>query len=106
MAKVNKKDKYHGEPITKAVSEEIDKVIRESSPAEVETTVPETDKYGKIANALHVNVRKEPNLQAEVLEVLREGDQVKLLDKLPNFWEVSTSTHSIAYIASEFIEEV
>lgn len=106
MARVNRKDKYYGEPITEAVSEEIDKVIRESSPAEVETPVPNTEKNGKIANTLYVNVRKEPNLQAEVLEVLREGDQVKLLDKLPNFWEVSTSTHSVAYVASEFIEEV
>lgn len=77
----------------------------ETSPAEVETPVPKTVINGKIVNTLHVNVRREPTSDSDVLEILRKGDRVKVLEKGEEFWKVSTSVHRIAYISSNFIEE-
>lgn len=78
----------------------------EPSPAEVETTtVPPTVTNGEIVNALYVKVRREPNFDSEVLEVLRKGDKVKVMEKGNIFWKVSTSINKIAYISSEFIKE-
>lgn len=78
--------------------------IREVSPAELETTGPET-KNGTVANSLYVNVRKEPSYESDVLEVLRKGDKVIVLGKSGEFYKVSTSVNKIAYISSEFIKE-
>lgn len=78
----------------------------ETSLAEVETTtVPPTGINGEIINTLYVKVRREPNFDSEVLEVLRKGDKVKVLEKGNGFWKVSTSVNKIAYISSEFIKE-
>lgn len=78
--------------------------IREVSPAELETTGPET-KNGTVANSLYVNVRKEPSYESDVLEVLRKGDKVIVLGKSGDFYKVSTSVNKIAYISSDFIKE-
>lgn len=102
MGRVSKKDRFQSEPITEAVREEVEKIIVEESPAEVETT---TVTNGEIANTLHVKVRREPSFESEVLEVLRKGDKVKVLEKGNDFWKVSTSVNNIAYISSEFIKE-
>lgn len=80
------------------------KEIREVSPAELETTGPET-KNGTVVNSLYVNVRKEPSYESDVLEVLRKGDKVIILGKSGEFYKVSTSVNKIAYIFSEFIKE-
>lgn len=77
---------------------------KEESPAQEETTGPETIN-GIIVNRLNVNVRKESDLESEVLEVLRKGDKVTILGKENGFHKVSTSTNSIAYISSDFIKE-
>lgn len=81
--------------------------ITEESPAEVETTtVPPTVTNGEIINAVHhVAVRMEPNFESVVLEVLRKGDKVKVLEKGNDFWKVSTSINPIAYVHSKFIKE-
>lgn len=106
MGRVSKKDRFQSEPITEAVREEVEKIIVEESPAEVETTtVPPTVTNGEIVNTLHVKVRREPSFESEVLEVLRKGDKVKVLEKGNDFWKVSTSVNNIAYISSEFIKE-
>lgn len=76
-----------------------------TSPAEMETTGPET-KYGVVAHAKRVNVRNQPSLVAEVLEIIHEGDKVVILAKLPNFYKVATGNSPEAYIDSRYIEEV
>lgn len=80
---------------------------KEWSPAKAETTVPKTVTNGIIVNAVHVNVRKEPNRESPVVEILRSGDKVKLLEKneKSEFWKISTSTNKVAYISSKFIKE-
>lgn len=94
MAK--KRNYYDEEPLTE---------IKEESPSDVETTVPPTVTNGEIINALNVKVRKTPNPESKVLEVLRKGDKVKVLEKGDDFWKVSTSVNKIAYISSNFIKE-
>lgn len=77
----------------------------EMSPAEVETTGPET-KNGIIVGAMNVKVRKEPWADDDnVIEVLRRGDKVVINDKVGGFYKVSTSVHPVAYISSTFVKE-
>ncbi len=76
----------------------------EETPAEVESNGPET-KNGIITNSLFVNVRKEPNIESDSVEVLRRGDKVKLIKKVAGFYEVNTSVNKHVYISSDFIEE-
>lgn len=97
--------KSNGKPIEANIISVNNKPI-EQSPAEVETTVPPTVTNGVIVNALLVNVRREPCLNADVLEVLRKGDKVAILEKGTEFWKVSTSVNKIAYISSDFVMEV
>lgn len=85
------------------IVEEVKEVIEES-PAEVETTGPET-KNGIIKGSMYVNVRREPWVDENVLEVLRQGDKVKILGSVDGFYKVSTSTYKIAYISKDFVEE-
>lgn len=77
----------------------------DESPAEVETNGPET-KNGTVANALNVNLRSEPSFDTNnVIEILKKGDKVIILDSAKEFYKVSTSTNRIGYIASDFIKE-
>lgn len=84
---------------------DINNKVKEKSPAEVETTVPPTVINGIIINSLYVKVRKGPSFESEVVEVLRKGDKVKVLEKGAKFWKVSTNSNIVAYISSDFIEE-
>lgn len=77
--------------------------IAEQSPAEVETTGPETIN-GIIINAKLVNVRKKPSFHSEVLEVLREGDMVTILDSEGEYYKVSTSVNKEAYIYGSYVK--
>lgn len=94
-------DDFISDDLTK---KEIAKTI-EKSPTEVETPVPPTVTNGVIANALYVKVRKEPDFESDVLEVLPKGDKVTILEKGKDFWKVSTSINKIAYISSQFVKE-
>lgn len=76
---------------------------KEESPAEMETTGPET-KNGIIENSLIVNLRREPSLESPVLEVLNRGDKVTIVDKKDNFYKVSVRNR-IGYILSDFVKE-
>ena len=87
-----------------SVSEEVVKEVIEESPAEVETTGPET-KHGIIKGSMYVNVRREPWVDENVLEVLRLGDKVRILGAVDGFYKVSTTAHKIAYISKDFVEE-
>lgn len=104
--KYNRNDKKN--ILTTGLMEEsnIFEEVTEQSPAEVETTGPET-KNGIITGAMYVNVRREPCLDDDnVLEILREGDKVKFVDmKIDGFYKVTTSTHSVAYISASFVKE-
>lgn len=76
----------------------------EYSPAEVEKTGPET-KNGIIVNALFVNVRREPDYESEMVELLRKSDRVVIVGKVGEFYKVNTSVNRGVYISSNFIKE-
>lgn len=99
-----RKETFYDEPVYSTKRGAREKTTAKS-PAEVETMVSETIKNGTIVGALNVNVRKGPSLESEVLEVLRKGDKVRILDKDNNFYKVSTSVNPVAYIAFDFIKE-
>lgn len=78
--------------------------VSEESPAKEETTGPET-KNGKISNAIHVNVRMAPNLEADVVRLMREGDPVKIVGKVNGFCEVFIDVNKTGYIDANYVQE-
>lgn len=104
MGRGTRKEKFYDNPITENVKEEVNKALADQSPAEMETRGPETIN-GTVINSLFVKVRREPNFESDVIEVLRKGDRVIILGKDGEFHKVSTSVNKIAYISSEFIRE-
>lgn len=85
--------------------DEQDQFLEEvKSLTEKETTGPET-KNGIIVNSVFVKVRKEPNFESDVLEILPKGDKIRIIDSLDNFYKVETPSKKIAYICSDFVEE-
>lgn len=76
----------------------------EYSPAEVEKAGPET-KNGIISNALYVKARTDPSFDAEVVELLRKGDRVQIIDVVERFHKVNTALSKEAYVSSEYIKE-
>lgn len=83
---------------------EEDHTVTEESPAEMETTGPETIN-GIIINSVHVRARREPNIESDVIELLRKGDHVKILGNVDGFYKVETFANNIAYILSDFVKE-
>lgn len=85
---------------------ELEEVIEpiEEAPAEEESHGPQT-KNGTIVDALFVKVRKKPSMDSDVLEILEEGKKVTILGKVEDFYKVSTSSNSVAYIFSKFVKE-
>lgn len=77
---------------------------KENSPAEEEINGPET-KNGIIVNALNVKIRKEPSFESGTIGVVRKGDKVTILEKLKEFYKVSTEKNGIGYISLDFIKE-
>ncbi len=61
---------------------------------------------GIIDNADSVNVRRRPSMTASVVEVLRKGDHVKILDEDKNFYKVFTPHNLSGYIVSNYVKEV
>lgn len=87
---------------------EEDYTVTEESPAEMETTGPETINgivTGTIINSVHVRARREPNIESDVIELLRRGDHVKILGNVAGFYKVETPANNIAYILSDFVKE-
>lgn len=79
------------------------KVTKGSSPSKEENTVPETV-YGDgaVCNSSLVRVRKEPSTNCEIVEVLRDGEIVEILDKSDGFYKVKLKDGRIGYIASNY----
>lgn len=82
----------------------------EESPTEMEKTGPETINgiiTGTIINSVHVRVRREPNIKSDVIELLRRGDHVNILNmgNVGGFYKVETFTNNIGYILMDFVKE-
>lgn len=75
----------------------------EESPAEMETTGPETIN-GIISNSLNVKMRAEPDYESIVIGLLAKGDCVKILGEENSFYKILTRTGKIAYVSSSYIK--
>lgn len=104
MARGIRKEKFYDSSMIDEMKEEVRKTITESSPAEVESNGPET-KNGIVVNSLFVNVRREPSMKSDVVNVLRRGDSVQILDKTDGFYKINVGLIGIGYISSDFIRE-
>ena len=77
------------------------------SPCCMERNGPETINGIVITSPnLKVKVTKEPDFVSEVIEVLRDGDKVTILDKVYGHYKISTSVNKVAYIPKIFVKEV
>lgn len=95
-----KTDNYMPESILKLE----ETISIEESHAEAETTGPETIN-GTIVNAIHVNIRTEPNTNAEVIRLAEAGEKVTIVGKKNGFYEVEVGNGRTGFILSNFIKE-
>lgn len=114
MSKERVFDENHiGEAMSETEKVEVEKGIkeyeldstRESSPAEVETTGPETIN-GIIVNCINVKVRKKASADSDPVELLRVGDKVLIHRQIRDFYEVDTSTNKRVYILKAFVKQL
>lgn len=77
--------------------------ITEKSHAEVETNGPQT-KNGIVRNSIFVNIRKEPNLESEVLDTVRRGTKVTITDIVGSFYKILLG-EDVGYISKIYVEE-
>lgn len=87
----NKKNKEYIKPVAEAVTEEIpvstEEMLVESvvlpytEQEENKPAVYTIAKAGTVTNCSRLNIRKEPSLDAEILRVIKKGDDVEILDE-------------------------
>ena len=83
----------------------VNEEVKETFPAKVETMDPKT-RNGIIVGAMNVKVRRKPKLDEDnVVEILRQGDKVKILGETKEFYKVSTSVNRDVYIFKPFVKE-
>lgn len=102
MEKTTRKKRYYEEPVSEVVTNEVEEIVTESSPAKVEKNGPET-KNGIVTGALNVNLREKPMMYSPVLEVLRRGDHVMIHGRDGMFYKISTDKHKVGYVLSDLI---
>ena len=62
---------------------------------------------GKVVNCKLLNVRKKGNIDADIIEVINEGDEVEILTNLNKQWEfyrVRIPSGKIGFCMSKYIE--
>ena len=79
---------------------EIDNLAVEDKKEEIETV-----KKGKVANCKLLNVRKRPHQKAEILRLIKEGDEVELLHYHSSFefYKVRLEDGTVGFCMSKFI---
>lgn len=99
-------------PIEEIKSEE--PVTEPSEPIVIETEVTpkeikqKTAKFAVIVNAKRVNMRKDPNKEAEIIKVLDQGTKVMILDTsvyAGSWWKISVPSGHIGYMMSKYLKE-
>lgn len=101
-----KYDNYMTESISNSEkeTESYEEENTEESPAKEETRDPKT-KNGIICNTIYVNVRSAPNLEADVVRLMREGEKVKIVSKVNGFCEVFIDVDKTGYIDANYVQE-
>ena len=87
---------------TEEVTEEATEEVLEQSAEEAK----ENKRFGRIVNCELLNARKEPNVNSEVIEVLRNRDQdvIEILDEVDNFYKVLVHNKKV-YCMKKYIAE-
>lgn len=61
-------------------------------------------KRGTVVNAPFVKIRKEPVNNAEVLEIRKKGDRLKIKKLVGDYYMVEVDGHSGGYILTNYLE--
>lgn len=67
---------------------------------------PATEKKVEVHGCPALNVRKGPQKNAEVLEVVHEGAKLEVLKAIPNWYQVETESGTTGYVMAEYTKEV
>lgn len=80
----------------------------ESEATTMEEPTESTTGYGKVVNALWVNMRKQPTKDSRPVVTIQRGTEVEILSKVnPQWYKVKEQlADRVGYIHSDFIEEV
>lgn len=78
--------------------------IKEEFSPQWGTNGPET-KNGIVAGSLLVKLRKEPSFESDVMDLLRSGEKVTILEKGNKFYKVMTESNREGYISLDYIKE-
>lgn len=86
--------------------EELQEEVQEETELE-EKEFESIPNFGKVANCKRVNVRKFPNTNSEVLDILVVGEEVEILGKSAEEWyQVSINNRTNGFIMERYIDAV
>lgn len=78
------------------------KTIEEDSLPEVKEAEKKTNYTGKVIGGLNLNVRKEPKANGEILDTVRDGATVTIIEEVNDEWYHITSPNG--YVMKRFVK--
>ena len=99
-------DKKEEIEMSEIINQEKNEVIEEQKNEVIEEQKNVNPK-GKVVNCKLLNVRKKDNIDADIIEVINEGDEVEILTNLNKQWEfyrVRIPSGKIGFCMSKYIE--
>ena len=73
---------------------------------EVNTPEPDNNEYAKVNNCTHLNVRKTPEAEGDVLLVITDQDIVIIQRVVNDKWTKVTVSGSEGFVMSKYLTEV
>ena len=98
MEEILKENKIVEEAVV--TSDEVDEEVVEN--ANGEPSKPKTI-IGSVIDCKLLNVRKEPNMTANILTRIEEGETVRILDEMNGFYKVQTNKGIIGFCMWNYI---
>lgn len=93
----------------KEVKAEAKEEIKPEAPKkaeELKETKTPYKKYAKVVGCTQLNVRKDPNVQASIIEILDAGAKVETYGTEKDFTKVHTQRGMNGFCMTEYLEEV
>lgn len=84
------------------IAEEPEKVEDDSLPEVNIEAEKKTNYTGKVIGGLNLNVRKEPSLNGEIIDTVKDGETVEIEEDVNNEWYHITSPNG--YVMKRFIK--
>lgn len=84
-----------------------DSTVEDQEPVDEVPASPKK-RIGKVIGTSYLRVRNRPTIQrSEVVSVLQEGDEVRILDDAENkFYKIDLGKDDVGYISCKYCEEV